>query len=141
MLGVGGMSGIYPSQYRQYMLDAEASGPFELFGRTHQLAVGASASRSTGKEWENFSTDDIEFPSIFDWGQQQVAEPSYPGTLLQTETVDKLYRVYASTRLTLTDRTSRRSWASPSWTSRRAAMPTASIRRALGNPRSAPTWA
>ena len=102
-LGVAGMSGVYPSQYRQYMLDAVASGPFELFGRAHQLAFGASASRSTGKEWENFSEDDIEYPSVFDWGGAQVAEPSYPGALLQTDTVDKLYRVYASTRLTLTD--------------------------------------
>ena len=103
-LGVAGMSGVYPSQYRQYMLDAVASGPFELFGRTHQLAAGASASRSTGKEWENFSTDDIAYPSVFDWGQAQVPEPSYPGEVLQTETVDKLLRVYASARLTFTDR-------------------------------------
>lgn len=102
-LGVLGMSGVYPSQYRQYMFDAVASGPFQLFGRTHQLAVGASASRSTGKEWENFSTDDIEFPSVFDWGQLQVPEPTYPGPYLATKTADKLYRVYASTRLTLTD--------------------------------------
>lgn len=102
-LGVAGYSGLYPSQYRQYMADAVASGPFDLFGRTHQLAFGASASRSTGKEWEGVSGDDLEYPSVFDWGQQQISAPSYPAPELQTETVDKLYRVYASTRLTLTD--------------------------------------
>lgn len=103
-LGVAGMSGIYPSHYRQYLLDVAANGPLQLFGRTHELAFGASAARSAGKEFEAFSEDAIAYPSVFLWGRQQVAQPSYPDADLQADVVDKLYRAYASGRFVLTDR-------------------------------------
>lgn len=103
-LGVGGMSGIYPSFYRQYMLDLAASGPFQAFGREHQLAVGFSAARSVGHEYEAFSSDSLDYPSIFQWGSQLVAEPSYPDPVLQSDTVDRMVRGYVSSRLNLSDR-------------------------------------
>lgn len=105
-LGVAGMTGLYPSHHRQYLFDVTASGPVELFGRTHQLAIGASAGRSTGKESEGFADDLPAYPSVFLWGREQVAEPDYPDPALQADTVDKLYRAYASARLVFTDRLS-----------------------------------
>jgi outer membrane receptor for ferric coprogen and ferric-rhodotorulic acid len=105
-LGVAAMTGLYPSHYRQYLFDLTASGPFELFGRTHQLALGASAGRSTGRESEGFAAVFPDYPSIFLWGREEVAEPSYPAPVLQANLVDKLYRAYASTRLVFTDRLS-----------------------------------
>lgn len=103
-LGVGGMSGIYPSFYHQEFVDLAASGPFDLFGRTHQLAVGFSGSRNQGHEYENFSSDPIDFPSVFQWGQVVVPEPTYPGAYLATDITDNLYRGFVSTHLNLTDR-------------------------------------
>lgn len=103
-LGVSGMSGVYPSVYHQYMLDLAASGPFQAFGREHQLAIGFSAARSVGHEYEGFSSDTIDYPSIFSWGSQLVAEPSYPDAVLQSDTVDRMYRGYVSSRLNLSDR-------------------------------------
>jgi outer membrane receptor for ferric coprogen and ferric-rhodotorulic acid len=102
-LGVDAMSGVYPSEYRQYMFDMTVAGPFQLFGRTHELAVGVSASRSVGKEFQNFFDGALSYPALGLWGQAQIAEPVYPGEHLAAKTVDKLYRAYASTRLTLTD--------------------------------------
>ncbi|HEX4505860.1 MAG TPA: TonB-dependent siderophore receptor [Alphaproteobacteria bacterium] len=103
-LGVPVYSGIYPSFYDQYMLDVSATGPFILFGREHQLVVGFNGSRNREREFENFSNDTIEYPSVFDWGHAYVAEPSYPGAYLATDITDRLYRFYASTHLNITDR-------------------------------------
>lgn len=102
-LGVGGMSGIYPSKYDQYMFDVIASGPFALFGRTHQLTMGASTAYLHGMEYEDFSTDTIDYPSIFDWGRVQVAQPSYPGAYLAADQFDRLHRFYAASHLDITD--------------------------------------
>ena len=103
-LGVGGMSGIYPSQYRQYLLDAYASGPVKLFGRTHELVVGASASQSHGTEYEAFSSTYPTYPAVNLWGTSQVAEPAYPDPYLAADSTDRMYRLYAAAHLDLTDR-------------------------------------
>jgi outer membrane receptor for ferric coprogen and ferric-rhodotorulic acid len=105
-LGVSGMSGLYPSNYRQYLFDLTASGPFQLFGREHQLAVGASAARGVGKEYQGLSASFPTYPAVWLWGVQQVAEPAYPAPDLQADMVDKLYLAYASARLSFTDRLS-----------------------------------
>jgi outer membrane receptor for ferric coprogen and ferric-rhodotorulic acid len=102
-LGVFGMSGIYPSKYRSYILDAYASGPFEAFGRTHQLVVGGQVSRFTGKEHEDFHLGEIVYPAVDLWGSVQVAEPAYPGPYLAADQTDKLARIYAAAHLNLTD--------------------------------------
>jgi outer membrane receptor for ferric coprogen and ferric-rhodotorulic acid len=101
-LGVFGMSGIYPSTYKNLMLDAYASGPFHLFGRTHQLVVGGQTSRATGVEHEDFSEDVIEYPPIGQWGN--LPEPTYPGAYLATKQTDRLSRLYAAAHLNLSDR-------------------------------------
>ena len=102
-LGVLGSSGIYPSKYENYILDVYASGPFQLFGRTHELVVGGQASRSVGKEYENFSADPIVYPSVAVWDHVQVAEPTYPGAYLAADQRDRLARVYAAAHLNLAD--------------------------------------
>lgn len=103
-LGVRGMAGVYPSIYENYILDAYASGPFQLFGRQHQLVIGGQTSRSHGHEYEDFSQDEIAFPSVKDWGRVQVAEPTFPGARLAADQVDRLSRFYAATHLNLNDR-------------------------------------
>lgn len=102
-LGVKGMSGIYPSKYENYILDAYASGPFQLFGRTHQLVVGGQTSKSTGKEWEDFSADTILYPAVGLWGSQQPAEPTYPGPYQASDQTDRLSRFYAAAHFSVTD--------------------------------------
>jgi outer membrane receptor for ferric coprogen and ferric-rhodotorulic acid len=102
-LGVFGMSGIYPSNYQNYIFDLYAAGPFQLFGRTHQLVVGGQASRSKGVEYEDFFGGEIAYPAVGQWGSQQVAEPAYPGAYLASRQVDRLYRAYAAAHMSVTD--------------------------------------
>ncbi|MEG3150038.1 TonB-dependent siderophore receptor [Sphingomonas sp. ZT3P38] len=103
-LGVGGMVGIYPSTYDQYLGDFYASGPVHLFGRDHQLAFGVSTSRQDALEWENFSEDAIAYPAVQDWGRVQVAEPSYPGEDLAADYSDRLTRAYGAAHINFSDR-------------------------------------
>ncbi|HWW25195.1 MAG TPA: TonB-dependent siderophore receptor [Caulobacter sp.] len=103
-LGVKGMSGVYPSKYENFILDAYASGPFQLFGRTHQLVVGGQTSKSTGKEWEDFALDsEIPYPAIGLWGSQQVAEPAYPGADLKSDQTDRLSRFYGAAHFSVAE--------------------------------------
>lgn len=102
-LGVEGMSGIYPSKYDQYMFDVVASGPLELFGRTHELTAGASTAYLHGLEYEDFSTDAIAYPSVFDWATQQVAQPTYPGAYLAADQFDRMHRFYAAAHVNFSD--------------------------------------
>ena len=103
--GVYGMSGIYPSDYKQYLGDMYLSGPFTLFGRQHKLALGVSVSRSDAIELEDFAEDTaLVYPSVFDWGTAQVAEPDYPGAYLAADYTDRLTRVYGALHLDISDR-------------------------------------
>ncbi len=102
-LGVGGMTGIYPSTYDQYLADFYASGPVRLFGRAHQLAFGVSTARSDALEWEDFYLGAIDFPAVQDWGRVQVAEPTYPGEYLAADYTDRLTRAYGAAHINFTD--------------------------------------
>lgn len=103
-LGVKGMAGVYPSIYESAILDAYASGPFQLLGRTHQLVVGGQVSRSHGHEYEDFSTETIVYGPVTDWDHIQPAEPSFPGAYLAADQVDRLGRFYAAAHLNVSDR-------------------------------------
>jgi len=103
-LGVSGMSGVYPSKYRQNLFDVTISGRVEFLGRKHELVFGANSAKGKGKEWENFSETYPDYPAIGTWGGEQVAEPTYPGAYLAADGSDRLNRVYGAARLNLTDR-------------------------------------
>ncbi|NIJ20355.1 outer membrane receptor for ferric coprogen and ferric-rhodotorulic acid [Sphingomonas naasensis] len=114
-LGVGGMTGIYPSTYDQYLGDFYASGPVKLFGREHQLAFGVSTARSDALEWEDFYLGAIDFPAVQDWGTQQVAEPDYPGEYLAADYTDRLTRAYGAAHLNFSDQLKAVVGASAMW--------------------------
>ncbi|CAN7238435.1 TonB-dependent siderophore receptor [Rhizobacter sp. LjRoot28] len=89
-----------------HILDANLSGEFEAFGRTHSLLVGASHSR------QEFSTDTYSWnPTIY---QGLVPVFPYPGNTFPEPvwgpmTPDRagkqqMTRMYGSTRISLTDR-------------------------------------
>ncbi|MDB5456669.1 MAG: TonB-dependent siderophore receptor, partial [Caulobacter sp.] len=103
-LGVKGMAGRYPSHYKQDLWEGSVSGPVELFGRKHELVLGASTAKARGREYEDFSADTILYPAVGDWGRLQVAEPTYPGAHLAADTRDRLNRVYGAAHLDLGDR-------------------------------------
>jgi outer-membrane receptor for ferric coprogen and ferric-rhodotorulic acid len=102
-LGVGAMSGIYPSELKQNMFDFIVTGPVDLFGRKHQVVAGFNTSTSNSLKWEAFA-DIFAFPA-YEAGNQVVApaEPAYPEQYLAEQVDDKLSRVYAAAHLNFTD--------------------------------------
>lgn len=102
-LGVEGMSGIYPSKYRQDLADLTLTGAVNLFGRSHDVVLGASASKGRGLEWEDFSGDTVVYAPVQDWGRVQPAQPNYPGAYLAAESEDKLYRLFGAIHLNFSD--------------------------------------
>ncbi len=103
-LGVAGMSGLYPSRYEQDLWEAQVKGPVDLFGRRHELVLGASTAKASGREHEAFSADYPVYPAVGDWSRLQVAEPPYPEPYLAASTKDRLNRVYGAAHLDLADR-------------------------------------
>lgn len=102
-LGVGGMTGIYPSEYEQNLFDATLTGPISLWGRQHEIVLGVSSAEGTGKEWEDFYLGAIDYPAVQDWGRLQVAEPVFPGPYLAATSRDRLNRVYGAVHFDFTD--------------------------------------
>jgi outer-membrane receptor for ferric coprogen and ferric-rhodotorulic acid len=105
-LGVTGIAGQYPSTYNQNIVDFYASGPFELFGRKHQAAFGASYGVTSTREYEADSVtgDEIDYPAVSQIGQVAIPEPAFGAPYLGAAIIDRLARVYGAIHWSLTDR-------------------------------------
>jgi len=103
-LGVGAMTGLYPTKRKQDLFDASISGPVVLFGRQHELVFGASSATGTSKEYQAFSAAAPTYGPVSTWGSQQIAEPTYPDPDLQADVKDRLNRVYGAAHVDFTDR-------------------------------------
>ncbi|HEX8471171.1 MAG TPA: TonB-dependent siderophore receptor [Brevundimonas sp.] len=101
-LGVGGMSGIYPSSLKQNMFDVVTNGDFGLFGRRHQVVAGFNTSTNDSLKWEAFA-DYFDYPAYQGTHLVAPAEPAYPDSYLAEEIEDRLTRVYGAVHLNLTD--------------------------------------
>ncbi len=101
-LGVGGMSGIYPSTIEQDMFDVVANGEFGAFGRRHQMVVGFNTSTNDSLKWEAFA-DYFDYPAYEGTHIVAPAEPAYPDSYLAEEIEDRLTRAYAAVHLNFTD--------------------------------------
>jgi outer membrane receptor for ferric coprogen and ferric-rhodotorulic acid len=101
-LGVGGMSGIYPSVLKQDMFDVIVNGDFGLFGRRHQVVAGVNTSTSKSRKWEAFA-DSFDYPAYEGPHVVAPAEPTYPDAYLAEEIKDRLTRAYGAVHLDITD--------------------------------------
>lgn len=99
---------IYPSafsgRYVQDMLNVQASGPFSLAGRQHELTLGASWAHEDATEQSGYSSitgQPLGF-SLSDWNGQYTKpafDASYNGSDFSTNSM----AVYGGTRLNLSD--------------------------------------
>ncbi|QRM56981.1 TonB-dependent siderophore receptor [Sinorhizobium sp. BG8] len=102
--GVFQYVGKYEGRVIQNTFDVKASGPIELFGREHDLMVGATASRSTDKgPWYSYGGVgyDPSVPNFFEW-DGDTEEPDFD-VLGRYETKLVQYGTYAAVRLKPTD--------------------------------------
>jgi outer membrane receptor for ferric coprogen and ferric-rhodotorulic acid len=83
-------------------IDLYASGPFEAFGRTHELVVGASGSRTsnTGVEYEPGDMADVG--DFFQW-DGSYPEPEFSAAVPLNNIDTKQTGLYAATRWSLAD--------------------------------------
>lgn len=93
----------YQEDKKQHTFDAYANGPFELFGRTHELVVGASHSRTKrdyiGQPAVNFDTT---LDNLFTWEGDR-AKPLWGD--INTDENERISQtgVYATARFKPTD--------------------------------------
>ncbi|AXQ30104.1 TonB-dependent siderophore receptor [Solimonas sp. K1W22B-7] len=103
--------GLVPFAYRskesgqQNSLDIYANGPFELFGRKHELVVGATGSRLKQRGYVYAAPDSLpDTGNFFEW-DGSYPEPDFADTadLITHITTDQA-AVYAAARFSLADR-------------------------------------
>jgi outer membrane receptor for ferric coprogen and ferric-rhodotorulic acid len=95
------------SKPEQYSIDAAVNGPFEAFGRKHEVVVGLSASdmKNTGPSYPAWILPgyDATVPNFFTWNGNSPT-PNYVGTISGSYTEkEKTLAGYASIRLRPTD--------------------------------------
>lgn len=97
--------GRYVGETKSDAADLYATGPFQLFGREHELVLGASISEQTWKN--NGAGAEADYPTnisdYYHWNGQ-VAEPDWDrGNQWRNKETTKQNGVYATSRLNLSD--------------------------------------
>ena len=97
----------WDSKPEQLTIDAFATGPFEAFGRKHEVVVGLSASdmKNTGPSYPSWTLPgyDATVPNFFTWNGNSPT-PNYVGTISGSYTEkEKQLAGYGSLRLHPTD--------------------------------------
>ncbi|MGM7319047.1 TonB-dependent siderophore receptor [Idiomarina sp. ST10R2A5] len=111
-VGLIGSPAIYLSEREQTSFRALASGPFELFGREHQLTAGALYSKQDVSSQQYGAIDDGRFEfneykqivlgNFFNWGNG-IDRPTFGGApSISTEAI-KQQGIYAAAQFSLTD--------------------------------------
>lgn len=97
----------WDSKPEQLTIDAFATGPFQAFGRKHELVVGLSASdmKNTGPSYPSWVLPgyDANVPNFFTWNGNSPT-PNYVGTITGSYTEkEQQLAAYGSLRLRPTD--------------------------------------
>ncbi|MDL0430494.1 TonB-dependent siderophore receptor [Marinobacter sp. TBZ242] len=97
----------YPSQYdlnvEQWVVDAYATGPFNLASRTHELVLGATWSRSETVDESRFGQGiGNPLPPLNEW-DGNYPRPTFDNGVSGSDWTDRETSTYAAARWTLTD--------------------------------------
>jgi outer membrane receptor for ferric coprogen and ferric-rhodotorulic acid len=102
--------GLLPFAYRsqtdneETSLDVHASGPFELFGRKHELVIGYNGQRAdyAGVEYAPDQDSYASTGNFFEW-DGSFPEPDYFPSALLEDTDTRQNGLYTAARFTITD--------------------------------------
>ncbi|MCU4675305.1 TonB-dependent siderophore receptor [Catenovulum sp. 2E275] len=101
--GLGTSPNHYVSDREQTSFRFLASGPFELFGREHQLTTGALYSKQDVKASSYGTNDEITVPSLYNWGKG-VNKLNFNNTANYSTTEGHVQQgIYAAVKLNLLD--------------------------------------
>jgi outer membrane receptor for ferric coprogen and ferric-rhodotorulic acid len=97
----------YPSQYdlnaEQWVVDAYATGPFNLASRTHELVLGATWSRSETVDESRYGQGiGNSLPPLNQW-DGNYPRPTFDNGVAGSDWTDRETSTYAAARWTLTD--------------------------------------
>lgn len=94
----------YRYENEQWVADAQAKGPFDLFGREHEAMVGVNWSQSeiTDHSARLYETSDIDVP--LDQWDGNYPRPTFGPSDGGSEFTQEESSIYGATRLSLTDR-------------------------------------
>ncbi len=96
-------AGAYAYKKNQFSIDAYASGPFSLLGRTHELVVGASYRETKEDDGPGgWPSDYDEYVDPNTWDSGAVPKPAF-NYVWSRKGHQKQYGAYATTRLNLAD--------------------------------------
>ena len=102
-LGLLSYPGLYQMEMDQHVADLNASGPFRLLGREHQLVVGTTLSRSTVDELSLYSnTTGTALPPLEQW-QGDYPQPEFNLYPNGSHWVDKELGGYLAARFSVVD--------------------------------------
>lgn len=109
--GVTGYGSLDRGKREQTSVDGYASGPFELFGRQHQLMAGVSYSRQHNQTYSQDGVTDLDEYDITsaDMGAfnnnwtGNIAEPQWQGWYLNANDVIRQKSAYTAARFSLAD--------------------------------------
>ena len=97
----------YPSAYtganQQNIADINLSGPFQLFGREHQLATGASISHSNVRQWSGYGQGIGTSIGDFSAWNGQYAKPSFDASTNDGRHKHDQRTGYLASRFSVTD--------------------------------------
>ncbi|MFT4075466.1 MAG: TonB-dependent siderophore receptor [Asticcacaulis sp.] len=97
-------AGKYDAYAKESMVDAQASGPFSLFGREHQLVFGINTAQMETVEWESLANSYDYYAPLSEWRNTYPADPGYEDPYLAEDTFTNTTRVYGAAHLNLADR-------------------------------------
>ena len=107
--GIGpiGFASRYQADYLRYTGDLTANGPYMLFGREHDLTLGASWTQEDGRQWSNAAqpvTFPVPVPDFRNFRNVHVPKPtSFGPKILQLDERERQTRGYIATRLNPAD--------------------------------------
>ncbi len=101
--GLGALPGFFEHAFRQSSIDLQATGPFELLGRKHELVVGISNSQSRYVQAKHPQTDEVADAGNFYLWNGSYPEPTWGA--LKVSQIDKTRQTgyYGAVRLSLAD--------------------------------------
>ncbi|MEY4415743.1 MAG: hypothetical protein RIQ53_3036 [Pseudomonadota bacterium] len=101
--GLYGYPSAFDGRYVDTVIDAYASGPLRLAGRTHTLMAGINLGRQTVDETSRYPDDTaVAVPSPEGW-DGRLAEPSFTARQDGSQVQRKRHSVYAAMRLDASD--------------------------------------
>ncbi|MGF6348036.1 ferric-rhodotorulic acid/ferric-coprogen receptor FhuE [Variovorax sp. W2I14] len=101
--GLGTLPGYFEHEFRQNSLDLQATGPFTLLGRTHELVVGVTNSQSRYVEANHPRTSALPSTGNFYAWDGSFAEPAWEPLKVSGITKTRQTGYYGAARLSLAD--------------------------------------